>query len=254
MTFELELIKWMQSFRSDFLDAFFQFFTMFGEELIIIAVLGFLYWCFDKKTGEAIGVTVFISLVVNSTLKTMFARLRPFQIDSDIVNVRPETSSGYSFPSGHTQGAASVFGSLAIWFKRNWLTAISAFIIFMVAMSRMYIGVHFLSDVIVGAALGIGIGYLMHYLLGKNENPAKIYFFVLAVNLVILITVFIVHLLTIEGTADWSDAYNFYDKMEGAFKMTGSMLGFTIGVLYEKRFVKFQNHQNIGKNIIRFAL
>ncbi|MCK7486024.1 MAG: hypothetical protein MZU97_11080 [Bacillus subtilis] len=61
MDFELELIRWMQSFQNGFWDTLFQFFTMFGEELIIIGALGYLYWCHDKKVGEYVGVTVFIS-------------------------------------------------------------------------------------------------------------------------------------------------------------------------------------------------
>jgi len=119
MSFEIEIILWLQSFRNGFLDALFEFFTMFGEELVIIAILGFVYWCFDKKSGEQIGITVFVSLALNSIIKVIVQRPRPYSVDSRIDRVREATSGGYSFPSGHTQGAASVFGSIAIWFRKR---------------------------------------------------------------------------------------------------------------------------------------
>jgi membrane-associated phospholipid phosphatase len=254
MGFELDFIKWLQSFRSGFLDVVFQLFTMLGEELVIIGILGFLYWCYDKKVGEKVGITVFISLVLNSSIKTLFKRLRPFQVDGAIVNVRPQTSSGYAFPSGHTQGAATVFTSAALWLKKKGFL-IGAFVItFLVAMSRMYIGVHYLTDVLVGAALGIGISYAMMAYYKKVSDPAKGYKTILYASVALLVIVFIYHLLTIEAEGTLTDAGTFYDRMEGGFKMVGSMVGFVIGIGFEQSKTKFEHHRVWWKNLIRFGL
>lgn len=254
MGFELEFIKWLQSFRSGFLDVLFQLFTMLGEELVIIAILGFLYWCYDKKIGERVGITVFISLVINSSIKTLFKRLRPFQVDGAIVNVRPQTSSGYAFPSGHTQGAATVFTSAALWLKKKGFL-IGAFVItFLVAMSRMYIGVHYLTDVLVGAALGIGISYAMVVFYKKTDNPQRGYRIILYSTVALLVIVFIYHLLTIEAEGALTDAGTFYDRMEGGFKMVGSMIGFVLGIGFEQSKTKFTHLRVWWKNLIRFGL
>jgi membrane-associated phospholipid phosphatase len=254
MGFELEFIKWLQGFRSGFLDVLFQLFTMLGEELVIIALLGFLYWCYDKKIGERVGITVFISLVLNSSIKTLFKRLRPFQVDSTIVNVRPQTSIGYAFPSGHTQGAATVFTATALWLKKKGFL-IGAFVItFLVAMSRMYIGVHYLTDVLVGAALGIGISYAMVAFYKKVEDPKRGYRIILYASAGLLVLVFIYHLLTIEAEGLMTDAETFYDRMEGGFKMVGSMIGFVLGIGFEQSKTKFTHHRIWWKNLIRFAL
>lgn len=254
MGFELDFIKWLQSFRSGFLDVLFQLFTMLGEELVIIGILGFLYWCYDKKVGEKVGITVFISLVLNSSIKTLFKRLRPFQVDSAIVNVRPQTSSGYAFPSGHTQGAATVFTATALWLKKKGLLILAFVVTFLVAMSRMYIGVHYLTDVLVGAALGIGISYLMMIYYKKVKDPVKGYQTILYASLGLLVVVFLYHLITVEAEGTMTDALTFYDRLEGGFKMVGSMIGFVVGLRFEQAKTNFTHHRHWVKNLIRFAL
>jgi len=257
VAFELELIKILQSIRSDFFDALFQFFTMFGEELVIIGILGFFYWIYNKKIGESMGISVFISLVLNSTMKTLFQRLRPFQVDSAIENVRPQTSGGYSFPSGHTQGAATVFSSVALFIKKKWMTITSGTIIFLVALSRMYIGVHYLSDVLVGAILGILISTLVFRYLHKNEDNSKIYRFIFLVSAMVLTAITIWHRVLLSNeimVVGHSDATSLFERLEDGYKMVGAMLGFLLGVTYEKKRVNFTHHRNIFKNIVRFGL
>ncbi|OHE41348.1 MAG: hypothetical protein A2Y16_00445 [Tenericutes bacterium GWF2_57_13] len=256
MEFELELIKWMQSFQNGFMDTLFQFFTMFGEELVIIAALGYLYWCHDKKIGEYVGVTVFISLFLNSTIKTIVQRPRPFVTDPDgILNIRPDTATGYAFPSGHTQGAATVFAGLATWIKKRWLTIASYVIIVVVALSRMYLGAHYLSDVIVGAALGIGLAIGLQVVFTKLKNHTRTFYNILAiVGVALTVIVFIWRYATIEAEGELTDAANLYDKMEGTFKMIGAMLGFVFGVRFEAKKVGFVNHRILWRNLIRFAL
>ncbi len=254
MGFELEIIRWLQSFSNQFWDLFFQIWTMFGEELVIIAILGFMYWCYDKKIGEALGITVFVSLVLNSVIKVIVHRLRPFQVDSQIMNIRSETANGYSFPSGHTQGAATVFGSLAVWIKKRWLTIVVSIIIVMVALSRMYLGAHFLSDVIVGGLLGVGISFGFYYYLSKTENKQRLYNFLLLVFGIIFVGSYIFYLFTAKTTVDSTNADGLYYNLEGIAKMMGAIFGFVLGVGFEKKHVNFENHNILWKNLLRFVL
>lgn len=256
MEFELDLIRWMQSFSNGFLDALFQFFTMFGEELIIIGVLGYLYWCHDKKVGEYVGVTVFISLFLNSTIKTIVQRPRPFVADPvGVQNIRPDTATGYAFPSGHTQGAATVFGSLSAWLRKRWLTVASTVIIVLVAISRMYLGAHYLSDVVVGAALGILLAVGLQVVFSKHSAATRKLYDAIAIGGVALaVGVFVWRFATIEAAGGLTDAANLYDKMEGTFKMIGAMLGFVLGVRFEAKKVDFKNHRILWRNLIRFAV
>lgn len=254
MDFELEIIHWLQSFRNGFLDFFFQFWTYFGEELIIIAVLGFLYWVYDKKIGEKVGITVFISFMLNAWIKILVARLRPFQVDDTIANIRPQTSEGYSFPSGHTQGSATVFGSLAYWMKKRWITIVSIIIIVMVAISRMYLGVHYFTDVVVGGLLGIGIAIGMGIYLSKHENTKILYEWIANITIAIAVFSYFYFLFRAQASFEATNATVLYNNLEGLFKMVGLMIGFLLGLKFEKKYVQFETHRHLGKNAIRFVL
>ncbi|MDY0317713.1 MAG: phosphatase PAP2 family protein [Candidatus Izemoplasmatales bacterium] len=252
MNFELEIIKWLQSFRTPFLDNLFEFFTIFGEELVVIAILGGIYWSINKRIGERLGITVFISLGLNSLLKAIFMRLRPFMVDTEITNLRPETSGGYSMPSGHTQSASTVFFGVYQFFKKKYLLIIAIIITVLVAISRMYIGVHYLTDVLVGAFLGILITYYLAKYLSKKEDLSKIYNIILIISGVALVGLFVYNLISLSGTS--FDSETFYFNTEALAKMIGTLAGFVLGVRFENKYVNFLNHNNLLKNILRFAL
>jgi len=255
MAFELDLIRWLQSFQNGFLDALFQFFTAFGEEFVIIGVLGYLYWCHDKKIGEYVGVTVFVSQFLNSMVKTVVQRPRPFVADPvGIENIRPKTATGYAFPSGHTQGAATVFGSLAVWFRKRWLPIAAGVVIFVVALSRMYLGAHYLTDVLVGGALGVAIAIGFGRMFSRHpEKTRAMYGWIAAGSAFLTVVLLVWRFFTTEAEGELTDAANFYDKMEGSLKMVGSMIGFVLGIWFESKKVSFANHRIIWKNLIRFA-
>ncbi|XMB72467.1 phosphatase PAP2 family protein [Mycoplasmatota bacterium WC30] len=253
MNFEIEIIYWLQNLRNDFLDALFQVFTILGEEVVLIVILGFVYWCVDKKIGERIGLTVFVSLGLNSVLKLIFMRPRPFMVDNNITNLRPETSQGYSFPSGHTQTAATSYFSLYYFFKKHWLLVVAIIITVLVAISRMYIGVHYFTDVLAGAALGIGIPYLMVKVFEKVKNLKPLYLVLLVLSLLTVIVVIVLNFIR-NNNAGVIDAYQLYFDSEGIAKMCGTLSGFILAIFYEKKYTNFSNHRDLKKNIIRFII
>lgn len=252
MEFELQIIRWLQSIRNDFFDLIFEFFTLFGEELIVIAVLGGIYWCIDKRVGERLGISVFISLGINSLLKFLIMRPRPFMVDSTIENLRPETSGGFSMPSGHTQSAATLFFGVYQFFRRRYLFVIALVITILVAISRMYIGVHYFTDVLVGGLLGYIITLLMYKWIGKKENMDLLYRIILIISLVALVILFVYNIIILNN--NYFDSAQFYFNTEALSKMIGTLVGFVVGIKFEKKIVNFSNHQNVMKNIIRFVL
>lgn len=254
MQFELDLIHWMQSWGIPFWKNFFDLWTMFGEEAILIALMGFVYWCYHKKMGEYLGLTVFLSQILNSVVKLGFQRPRPFVADATVANLRGETATGFSFPSGHTQGAATVFAATSLRVKKRWLTIVSSVIIGMVALSRMYLGAHYLTDVLVAAVLGIGIAWGMDRLTRGTKDLRKRYDIILIGSLVLMVIMLVVGRLTIGAMGDLTDAGNFYDKLEGLVKMTAAFLGFVLGIRFEERRVNFVNHRVWWKNIVRLVL
>src|SRR5690554_3486361 len=99
---ELDIIRAVQSIHNPFLDAFFEGITILGEEIFIVPLLLIIFWSVNKKFGEILAFTVFTSYLLNNALKEFFSFERPIGEDG-IRTLRPETATGKSFPSGHTQ-------------------------------------------------------------------------------------------------------------------------------------------------------
>ncbi len=116
----------------------------------------------------------------------------------------------------------------------------------------MYIGVHYLTDVLAGAAIGIVITYYMYKWLSKKEDLSKIYFLILVVSLLSLVFVLIYYLFK-AGDSSF-DAQAYYFNTEAIAKMLGTLMGFVLGVKFENKYVNFSNHKDVLKNIIRFVL
>ena len=88
------------------------------------------------------------------------------------VEAAREAADGYSFPSGHTQSAATLFGTLAAWLRRGWLTVACIVMVLLVGFSRMYLGVHTPADVGTSLVIGTVLVFALYPLCEKSrENP-----------------------------------------------------------------------------------
>lgn len=156
------VLLWVQNnIRRDWLNPLFIFITNLGTAGILWICIS-IYLCMDKKKRK-IGITCGLALVLylligNIIFKNIFHRPRPF-VEIEGLKALGSLPRGYSFPSGHTGSSFSVSFILytLIGGKKGRIAMILATLI---GFSRIYIGVHYLSDVIFGAILGIGIGLL----------------------------------------------------------------------------------------------
>lgn len=149
---------WMlQGIRTPFLNKLMQFVTYFGQELIIIAVICAFYWCADKRFAYLLGFTYFTAGLCVQSLKITFRIPRPWILDPDFKAVESAIpgATGYSFPSGHTQGAACLFYPLSLRAKRPWLKGLFILAFLSIGFSRMYLGCHTPKDVFVSMALSV---------------------------------------------------------------------------------------------------
>ena len=231
MEFELNIIRAIQSIANPFLDGLFQFITMFGEEAILIPLIAVIYWAFNKKMGEYIAYASLTSVLVNGAIKDIFKAKRPIG-EPGIRSLKVETATGYSFPSGHTQGTASFWGAIAIYLKKNYMYGISALIIILVAISRLYLGVHYPKDVLFGAIFGILTSFITYKLFNKVNNKIALYF--------ITFIIFISALL--------------YAHSADFIKGMGTFLGFALGIYVEKKYVNFSVEGKSINKILRVVI
>lgn len=158
---ELRILDMIQTWRNPIFDIFFSVLTRMGDHAEIWLLLIFIMWMKKERreTASLAVVSIVIELIVVSLLlKPLFMRPRPFLV-SEIALLIPEPF-GASFPSGH---AASSFAVAFLLYRenasyKNWIMAIAI----LMGFSRLYVYVHYPSDVIVGALIGIGIGELVH--------------------------------------------------------------------------------------------
>lgn len=167
--FEASIILWIQENLRGTLDGLWLFITHLGDEGILWIALGILL-LFWKKT-RPIGLTILISLlfdflIINVTLKDLIARPRPFVVNEAIQPLITDVSPYRSFPSGHSGGSFSAMLALYRWVPKK--IGIPAVILAaLVALSRLYVGVHYPTDILAGFLVGLVCSTVAYYLVQK---------------------------------------------------------------------------------------
>ena len=155
----------VENLRSDFLTMIMTIITDFGSGLVLVTLaLLFILFSKNKKKGMCVSLNLIIITIINLILKFIIQRPRPSGFN--IIN-----ESGYSFPSGHSMISTAFYGFLIYLVYKNIknkmlrvvLIILLFFLIIMICISRIYLGVHYASDVIGGFC--ISISYLMVFIM-----------------------------------------------------------------------------------------
>lgn len=141
----------IQRFATPWLDVVFRSVSFLGTEFFYLGVLVFLYFRVSRKLAFRLAVVVLFSLYVNFLLKEFFGIPRP---DGEGLRIL-EAPEDFSFPSGHAQSVASFWFFLAFSRGGPFWYALAGIFVTLVSFSRLYLGVHYLQDVLAGAALGV---------------------------------------------------------------------------------------------------
>lgn len=154
-----ELIVAIQAWRAPFFDLLFRVLTFMGEREFLLALLPATLWVIDKHLAMRLLPLFVVSVWLNSLAKALGAHPRPF----DPRVVRLVTEDGFGLPSGHAQTAVILWGFLASQSRRWWAVWAAALLVLGIGFSRVYLGVHFLHDVVAGWLLGLALllGYLV---------------------------------------------------------------------------------------------
>lgn len=151
---EVELIIniWLQGL-GEWLSIPMQIISFLGTQYFQFVLFAWIYWCINQKTAMRLGMAFIAGNGLNAALKWIFHAPRPYWIDTAVKPLSSESSFG--IPSGHAMMSTIFYGRIALWLKKNWLTILIASIIILIGFSRLFLGVHFLSDVIAGVVFGV---------------------------------------------------------------------------------------------------
>lgn len=229
---ETDFILWLQSLGGRFSVLYYimNFFSFLGESVFIAALIALLYFGSDKQRAERLVLTLSTALLTTTFIKDLVCRVRPFNSGAGIQNFR--NVDGYSFPSGHSTNSAAIYLSLVLNYRkqmRKWLQALCISVPLFVALSRMYVGAHYPTDVVTGLAIGAAFAFLINWLLDISPSKYIVYGGALA--------------LTTVGLFTSSDS--------GYFMMYGILFGFTFGRLLDDKVVHFESTKTMWRVLLR---
>lgn len=150
-SFEFFFIKLLQQISTPQIDQFFKFLDFFDRQEFIFILVSAIWIGLSWKEGIKLFYVILLSAFINLTLKDFFQQPRPFHIEENLAIIKV---SGYGFPSGAAQTTVLLSGILLSFWKNTWTWIISATYIFLVSLSRVYLGVHFPSDLLGGWLIG----------------------------------------------------------------------------------------------------
>ena len=238
-TWEISLMENLQRVMPGWLMTGISQFSLFGEEVALILIMGLIYWCLDKRVGKYIGEIVIIGALWNPMIKNIFCRRRPYMDNENIDLLRmiakdadkyDVAAQGFSFPSGHSTNAAALYGGLArLKNDKTWIWA--GILMILVGFSRVAVGAHFPTDVLAGWGLGLFVVFFIPWLKRKLQNENLFYG--------------ILVMTALPGV--------FYCRSEDYFTALGLLIGFVLAMKFEEKYVNFEGTRKPLEIVLRLA-
>lgn len=256
--FGINLIQSLQAL-SPALDGFMQGVTFLGRIEFYLIFIPFIYWSMDRRIGVRALLLLIYTDFVASSIKLLLHQPRPYWVgDVKALGVEPS----YGVPSSHASNTLSVFGYLASRVKKNWFWVFVVVIILLIGLSRLYLGVHFPQDVLVGWLIGFAVlwgivkweSVVREWLDGKSIG--------VQIGLGFLDTLFIVLIgfiirFILKGMPDPA-SYSSYSAdartISHFFTLAGAAFGTYIGYALMRKYASFSAKGTWGKRVARFIL
>ena len=162
LPFSIAFIQFLADSRNDFLTIFFQFFTFIGEVEGYILVIALIYVMYDKKLAFRLSVLTLFMMSLNHFIKILIRNPRPFISEGTYAEKwavsaekAADLATEYSSPSGHAMAGSGFYSYLYASVKNRYVRILAILLLLLTGLSRPYLGVHYMEDVLTGWVLGI---------------------------------------------------------------------------------------------------
>jgi membrane-associated phospholipid phosphatase len=233
----ISVVIWLQQF-SPALDLPFKVFTFMGDQPFFMLLLPLVYWCLNRRLGARLSILFLFSAYLNTVAKVLAAQPRPYQYDSRVLLLHK--AGGGGFPSGHTQNAVVVWGYLASHFQRVGPRVVAGCLMLLIPLSRLYLGVHFPTDLLGGYVLGAALLLLYLRLEPVAEAWLKQKGLAWQFCAALLVPLLLVLLVPDNGK---------HGVIIGA-----TLMGMGVGFTLERRWVRFESAGLWWKRLLRFLI
>ena len=260
---QIDFLLYLQNLRIchfSMLDNLFLSITIMGEMWLPTVVCAIVYWCFDIKTGIYLFSLSSFNVFFAQLFKMLACVYRPWILSDKIQPVEKAVAlaAGYSFPSGHSAQASSLFGGLAFLLRKKILVSILLVIlVFIVGFSRMWLGVHTPQDVVIGLIIGFSLVFIFDYIINWAELNKNRYLY-LALGTDILIAFIIIYICYFNCyPIDYVNGILLVSprmSIQASILCYGFVAGVLNGVYISRRFPFFNPNQYTPKNKLIISL
>jgi membrane-associated phospholipid phosphatase len=191
-----------------------------GKEGQVIFTVAIAYWLWNKRFTTYLGYAMFTALLLNFLIKGWVMECRPpekFWIDT--------VRNTFSFPSGHTQVATPLWLGFAYYVRNKWLAVMMLLIGIIIGLSRAYLGVHFVHDIVVGGILGIAI--YAFYIMAERKDWQPLQKMSMATQTFLMLILLGTYILLLK------------EITPSAMKGVAALVGFWFGCQCESRLLQF---------------
>ncbi|MED0936947.1 phosphatidic acid phosphatase [Bacillus cereus] len=227
---DILFLEWMTSMEGSMLTILFKFISSIANETLYLVIISILYWCVSKRKAFHMIVMLCFSGYIGIVVKEFMKIPRPYTYDG-VQALYEKSAAGYSFPSTHVQLGATFWSSFMSLYKKRIIWIIGIIFIILVAFSRLYLRVHWLSDIVGAVLISVIVVYLyMKVTVGLSDRK-----FILLQRIVLAVS-FIMYFMT-----------NNIDN----FKLLGILTGSTIGIMLENQFIKMNENNNLKIEVVK---
>lgn len=230
---DMLFLEWMTSLEGSVLTTFFKLVSSLANETLYLVIISFLYWCVSKRKAFHMIVMLCFSGYIGIMVKEFMKIPRPYTYDG-IEALYEKSAAGYSFPSTHVQLSTTFWGSFMILCKKRIVWIIGIIFIILVAISRLYLRVHWLSDII-GAVL---FSVIVVYLYTKVTMGLSDRNFILLQRIILAVSL-IMYVMTSQ-----------VDNL----KLLGVLTGSTIGIMLENHFINMNESNDFKIQVVKTVL
>ncbi len=233
------LIQILQSLFSPKFDRIFEAVTLLGNDAFLVGLTAIIYWCFDKRRGRLLTYVLFLGAFLNFFLKVLIPWPRP-PVELRIVE---KGEASYGFPSGNAQDATTFWAWVSLDFRKRTLSLLGTVIVLAVGISRIYLGVHYLAQVVGGWGIGlavVGLGMMIRRRIrwerdGVNVKWQVFFAFATLIRLVLAII------------------FGAVGEINPG-QIGGYLFAFALGAIVEERYIRLGAATGVSRKILRIII
>jgi membrane-associated phospholipid phosphatase len=235
------IIVSIQTVHNPVLDGFFNAVTFLGEPEFFLILFPLIIWSVNKSIGQRLAYLMLIGLTLNTWAKELIGHPRPYEwpsAETSPVLKLNRQAHGPGLPSGHTQSSLMLWFYLAYHFQKKWLWIMAAILFVLVSFSRVYLGVHFPTDLLGGAVLGLII--LLLFIKFEDSMTAQLWA-IPSRPLTALVMLMPLALIAIYPHPD-------------AMIAISALAGFSLGIIIDHYKIGFEVSGSFGRRAARYMV